>query len=421
MSLSLIVPVNSALAYGDELLVALSTSKGNIRSGNLRLHLGLEARETYDDNIFNTAVNEKEDFITTITPGALVSLGDRNKIELGYAFGVHRYNDYSDEDFVSQHGRAMVDMNFPSGVRIDFVDTYLATEDPRPEELQLRASHKSNDIDASVGYEFPAQKLTIEAFYSMRYLKFDQVANRALNKIKNIFGAAIYYKFLPKTSAFMEYRYGLTDFFDSPNGSTDKDARTYAVMAGIKLDPTAKLSGTIKTGWKSKEYENVTDDNGNLYSDKNLWSAEGLITYKATERTKFDIALNRSLEDTEYGGNFTYSRATNYLNTGGMIGVEHKLTPKLTLIGGMIGVEHKLTPKLTLIFNAGFQSHEYNRIQPTQLEREDEVVDMGVGLVHKMRDWLTAGIKYTYYENDSNDPSRDERHNKVVVSIAGAI
>jgi hypothetical protein len=87
----------------------------------------------------------------------------------------------------------------------------------------------------------------------------------------------------------------------------------------------------------------------------------------------------------------------------------------------MIGVEHKLTPKLTLIFNAGFQSHEYNRVQLAKLDREDEIVDVGVGLVHKMRDWLTAGIKYTYYENDSDDPSRDERHNKVVVSIAGAI
>jgi hypothetical protein len=402
--MGLLVPVNSALAYGDELLAALSTSKGNIRTGNLRLHLGFEVRETYDDNIFNTAVNEKEDLITTISPGALVSLGDRHKFELGYAIGVHRYSDFSDEDFVSQHGRALVDMDLPSGVRIDFVDTYTKTEDPRPEELQLRASHKSNDIDASVGYEFPAQKLMIEALYGMRYLKYDQAVNESFNKIKNILGAALYYKFLPKTSALVEYRYGVTDFFDSDNENTDKDAKTHAVMVGVKWDATAKLSGTVKTGWKYKKYDNVRDDFGNPYLDKNLWSVESFLTYRATTRTKIDIALNRSLVDTEYRGNLTYSRATNYLNTG-----------------GAIGVEHKLTPKLTLGFNAGFQSHEYNSIQSALLEREDEIIEMGVGLKHKLRDWLTAGIKYTYYDNDSNDPSRDEEHNKVFVSITGAI
>ncbi|MHC4105682.1 MAG: outer membrane beta-barrel protein [Planctomycetota bacterium] len=397
-------PVNSAWAYGDEVLAALSTSKGNIRSGNLRLHLGLEARETFDDNIFNTAVDQKDDLITTITPGALVSMGTRHKFEFGYALGVHTYGDYSDEDFVSQHGRVLVDMNLPSGVRFDFVDTYLKTEDPRPEELQLRASHKSNDIDASVGYEFPAKKLTIEALYSMRYLKFDQPENRPINKIRNIFGVAIYYKFLPKTSALFEYKLGKHDYFDSIDENTDKDAEIHSVMAGVKWDATAKLSGTIKTGWKSKKYENQRDALGNPYVDKSLWSVESLLTYALTERTKINIALNRSLEDTEYGGNFTYSRATNYLNTG-----------------AMAGVEHKLNPKLALNLNMGVQRHKYNKIQPTLLEREDEIADFGIGLTYKMRDWLGAAVKYTYYNNSSDDPTRDERHNKFFISVGIAI
>jgi hypothetical protein len=68
----------------------------------------------------------------------------------------------------------------------------------------------------------------------------------------------------------------------------------------------------------------------------------------------------------------------------------------------------------------GYNEHEYNNLESGFDIRRDDIIDFNIGLDYDIRNWLSAGIGYSFSETDSNDEDRDERHSKAFVSIAAA-
>jgi opacity protein-like surface antigen len=401
----IVVPKTWAAAHA--FLGDLSRAKGNIKLGDiLRVHLGLKVQETWDDNIFNTAEEEKEDLISTLTPGLLFSMGDRYKFEIGYAIDMHAYSDYTDEDYTNQAAMAGMDLNFAGGLKLDVSDRYTDTKDVRPEVGQERSSHISNTFKAGAKYPFPGKKLTVGLNYSQFYLKYDQEENKETNRSDDTPGVFVHYKFLPKMSLALEYTYTNTDYFDSEDESTDADSVSQRWNVGLFWDATAKLSGKLSTGWSIKEYDNSEDSDGNEYSDEDIWAVSVALGYKVTEKTSLSLRILRSLEETTYSGDNVageVSGASHYTNTGGKLGILQKLDPKVTLSAGV-----------------GYNEHEYNNLESGFDTRRDDIIDFNIGLDYDIRNWLSAGIGYSFSETDSNDEDRDERHSKAFVSIAAA-
>jgi hypothetical protein len=400
----LLVNAPCSWADGHGFLDELSNTRG-IGLGALKVHPGIRVQETHDDNIFNTSEDEKEDFINTATPGLLLSLGDRYRFEIGYAVDIHSYSDFTDEDFTSQAAMAGMHLDFAGGLDLEVSDRYTDTKDVRAEIGQIRASHIANEINADVTYLFPGTKLSIGLTYAHYYLKFDQDVNRTANRREHTPGAAIYYRFLPKTSLLLEYSYNETDFFDSLDESTDADSKSHAGNLGLAWEPTAKLSGRLAGGWRWKEYDNEFDSAGNEYGDEDLWVVSTDMTYDATEKTMFSLMLARSLDETIYSGNgVNVSNASHYTNTGGRLGISQRLDPKVTLSAG-----------------ASYNENEYNNLNPGLDERRDDIVGFDIEFGYEFREWLYAVIGYYFSETDSNDESRDERHNSAFASVALAI
>jgi hypothetical protein len=395
--------VPSAEAGGQAFLWELSRAEGNLKfSPKSSIHLGLEVQGTWDDNIYSTSIDEDkiEDYITTVTPGLFISLGDRYKLEAGYAFGANFYSEYTDEDYEENIARARIKLDFPGGFRIDAASEYLDTTDARTAEGAERESYFTNDASGSIAYTFPAKKLSVEIACTEFYLKYDEEAIEALNRKEDACSGVIYYRFLPKTSMLIEGEYSIIDYYDSANEDIDPDSTSNAANVGFMWDATAKLFGKLTAGGKRRVYENEA-----IYGEKNdLWAVYGNLLYKATERTGIKIDMDRSINESVYIGSVEYSPAVYYIQTGGGIGIEQKLGTRVTLEVG-----------------AAYHKRDYGILVSSLEKREDEITRYNVGFGCDITKWLFTGIRYSYSKIDSNDITQNQEHNKAFLTVSAAL
>jgi len=379
-------------------------AQGIINIEGATVHAGLELQEMWDDNIYNESKDEKSDSITIIAPSVSLSAGTHYKLEAGYTARIHQYQKYNDEDYTSHNGNAQILLNFPMGLAFKVRELYIDTKDPRSETGGIRASHSINNISFGVGYEFPGTKLSLDVNASQFYLKYGQKENESINRKEESFGATIYYRFLPKTSALVELSTTMTDYFDSPSEATDKDSKKIALNTGLKWEPTAKISGTLKAGWADKTFDNAVDRSGYQYEDKAIGSVSGNIVYRLSETTRLGTTINHSIEETEYGGNAVYSKGSYYTNTG------------FSLALGL-----RVIDRIDVDIRAGYQNHEYNRLNPVLEARKDDLSNVGLGITYNIRRWLYTRLSYDYEDIDSNDDSRDQLNNKTMLSVGVAL
>ncbi len=306
---------------------------------------------------------------------------------------------------MAHRGKGGVALNFPSGVSIRIEDVFAQTEDPRPEELQLRAGHIFNNAYSSIGYEFPAKRLSIDLSYSMGYLKYDQDANSSLNRKDDTLTGSIFYRFLPKSSVLVEYSLGILDYFDT-DSSTSPNSTSHSVNAGLKWDPTAKLSGILKGGLKWRYYDNNIDPLGNEYENVRLISTSGDLNFRATGSSLINLNMLRSIEETSYRGNplTGYSAGNHYFRTGGSVGLRQG-------IGRSLSFDVK----------AEYKNDSYDSIEASKTGRVDDIIGGEAGLDLNVNKWFTARLNYFRSDADSNDDARDERHNKVFLTLSAAI
>jgi hypothetical protein len=389
--------VPSAQAEGLQYLRDLPDTGGYLKfAPKSRLYVGLEVQEIWDYNIYNASKDEKQDYITSITPGMLLSLGDRHKLLAGYAYGIHSYSKHKDENHNDNIGIASIKLDFPFGLRIDVSDEYLDTRDARIEEDAERASHYTNDASAKVRFTFPAKKLSVELSCKEFYLNYHEEENEARNRKDDSYGAAIHYRFLPKSSALVEYNYKISDYFDSVMEPADADSTSQSVSAGLRWDATAKMSGKLTTGWERKMYSNST-----VFGDLDLWTVYGNLLFKHTERTLINIDLDRSIRDVIYIGSVEQSPAAYYIRTG-----------------GGIGLEQKIISKFTLDVDVTYHNHTYSKLVSGLETREDTIMGTSAGIDFDFTKWVSTGIKYSSSYKDSNDNTRSELNIKGILTLS---
>ncbi|MGA1826291.1 MAG: outer membrane beta-barrel protein [bacterium] len=382
-------------------------AQGNIKMGGIEIHPALEMQMQWDDNIYNTPTNAvhdaTDDIITTITPGLSLSMGTDYKFGLGYSVAIHRYLDNGDEDYEPPTYKASMALNFPTGLKVTINDTYIETKDTRTETDALRTSHSTNTISGKFKYTFPADNLSCDINISEFLLKYDQEANETVNRKEDSICAALYYRFLPKTSLFAGFGHTIIDYIDSISDAFDKDSKTISLDAGLKWEATCKITGTLKCGYTKKTFDNPLDASGNPYNNKEIGSSATNLGYNLSETTTLNFGINRSLGETEYGGSASdnISKSAYYTNTGYMLGISLKFINRINLALG-----------------SDYQNHKYNKRETNKKRRRDEAMNYNIGLTYQIRKWLCTSLKYTYKSLDSNDNGKDQINNKALFSIA---
>ncbi|MES4784891.1 MAG: hypothetical protein C4294_02700 [Nitrospiraceae bacterium] len=101
----------------------------------------LGVAEMYTDNVFRTNANRQSDFIHTLAPGIQVQLPVRNRhvFLIDYRTNVQYYQRNSSNDVQDQTASGRVNLNLPSGLKLDLQGEHKIGHDPRGSAVDLQA------------------------------------------------------------------------------------------------------------------------------------------------------------------------------------------------------------------------------------------------------------------------------------------
>lgn len=302
-----------------------------IRLGSFFFLPSLGVGEAYNDNIFATEADAKNDYITLVSP-RLVLKSDWGRHAL-YAratgdFGLYKsFTDQNYEDYTAE-----------TGGRLD-----ISRDQALTGSVSYANLHEDRSSPDDVGgtkpttYERPA----INAKYSQRFnrlgadleargdhLSFNNVPlfgggtldSTDRNRYEAEGSLRVSYNFLPTTAVFMRGAYSRDIYDHTPdNNGFDRDSRGYRVDTGMTIDLTELLKleasvGYLNTSFDDPRLSTVSDPAGTILA---TWNITRLTTMKADfQRTATPTTLNG---------------ASSEVDTGGFVSLDHELLRNLIL------------------------------------------------------------------------------------------
>jgi hypothetical protein len=323
----------------------------------------------YDDNLFYSDANKKSSWLYVVSPGLRFDARDASKVfSLSYQsqYGVYtssRNDDYWDHTVAASFDTIMAPSLYG---RLSYL--FIHGHDPRG--LTDRPAQETPDKwelsrpGVTLAYGSPGARGRIEGYYSYGMVKY--INNLDVTAVSNRdtpeYGAAFYWRVMPKTSILFEARETSLNYWNSPLDS--KEERYYA---GVTWEATAATSGTVKVGQLRKRF----DEQG--IPDYSGTSWEALITWLPRTYSQFNFYSARYPTESTGLGNFILSDATGVQWT------------------------HNWTSYFSTGVNARYQRDKYQGF-----DRNDDTASIGLRVGYKFRRWLTLGAEYTYTKRDSN-------------------
>lgn len=370
-------------------VLTLGSESYALRLGAFEVHPFLAVKEQFTDNVFNTGSDEKSDFSTVITPGIQVIFPRVKKkyhLEIIYQADLERFNKFTSENADNHKALGKFELKLPAGLEFALNDEFRKTHDPRgvniSEELDF---FKDNFFSTSAAFRL-SDRFKVRLDYSNRRVDYEAERNSFRDRTDDTVAGYVYYRFLPKTSAFMEYEYVVIDFNDPV--SEGFDSREHHIFGGVTWDVTGKTQGTVKAGYGTKKFK-----------DRSL---EGFKGYLMQAEVHHNFSLRHSIK-------LKAKRETNETNIFG--------SSFFVTTGFSAEYFHKFTGKLTGKIDLSYARESYRG----EVSREDKTWFAGLELIYQMRKWLRAEAGYGYTKRNSSSDDFDYRNStyffKVVTTL----
>lgn len=339
-----------------------------IRLGLFEVHPFLSLTERYTDNVFNTTDDKQSDFSTVITPGFQVIFPRVKKnyhLDLTYQADIERFSKYSSENAENHKAVGKLDLMLPSGIELNFSDEFVRNHDERGVNTYPELDfYKYNKASASVSYIL-TDRFKIQANYSNFLVIYEEDRNSFMDRAENSLAGYVYYRFMPKTSAFVEYEYVVIDF----DKSSDFDGNEHNIFGGLTWEASEKTKGTVKVGYGIKDFKGSSIESFRGY----LMQAD--MDYNITSRHSLKLRAVRETNETNvYGSDF-------FITTGFSLRYLQKFTGKIT-------------GKCDLSYGVDSYHGLY--------EREDNTWKFGIGFTYNIQKWLITEADYRYTNRDSS-------------------
>lgn len=363
----------------------LASGEGNMHIGALELHPYLLTKETYSDNVYSTSTAAKHDYFTTITPGLRLQLPFREHV-LGAEYNkmLIKYARYEQENTIDHNANAFAAFKFGSQVGLKVFDIYAKGHEPRGSSSSgfIEVYH-TNAATASATYQL-ADVSKIQLDYTKTRWGFESSQFR--DRHEGVVSAYIYYRFLPKTSAFVEYDHKKVDFEQE---ATNLDNKTDSGLFGLLWEITEKSKGTVKAGYLRKNFEVASN------KDFKTWTASADLNHEFSDYTSIKLIGQRIVNESTLQG-------VRYTTTTG-------------LYGEFI---HKLTYKISAVLRGSYGVDKFSdSVAPETKLRKDLTTSGGIGLKYAMRDWLEFTLDYNHKKRDSNIDTNDYHENSYTFAV----
>lgn len=397
------------------LIPAMAFGKSAIKFGKIYITPTIQYQAAFDSNIFladddddDSSGSVEADLIHKITPSIRFEYqkNTSNYIKFGYSQQIVLYTDYSENNY-TKHA---VFGNFAYKPSRDFYfridDKYVDTEDPYGSVNNYGEGEQTkrwdNTFDMVFGYSLPG-KSKLELIYQNHIQKYDTKKDKWQDTISNEPGIKLYYKILPKTSLFVEYRIQICEYTaqqDVHDNTLDisaeeaQDFKHHKFFTGFHWDATSKINGDLKFGFGRKDYDNDLNWNDLEYQDYNTWLAETAFIYKQTPKRSFNVKLSRSIEDSSDFGYTTYTRTVAGVGMSQMLGEKWEATGS---------------------FYYTFDDYKGGGANA----REDDKYKASLGVNYSVFKWLTIGLGYACTIRNSSDDQEDYTRDSYFFNIKG--
>lgn len=367
----------------------LARGEGNLHIGPLEIHPYVSAKETYSNNIYSTVNQEKRDYITITTPGLRLQLPFRaHQLMLDYNAVLTRYAKYDAENSTDHNANGLLDFKLGSLLGLKLQDAYGKNHEPRgASSTGFIERYETNTATASATYQL-AEISKVQIDYAKS--TWDYKRSNFRNRDEDVMSGYIYYRFLPKTSAFLEYDHKYVDYdIMSRNLNNNVDS----ALLGLTWEITERSKGTIKGGYLWKDFALASK------KDYQTWTASIDLNYDFSDYTSLMLVGQRQVNEPSLSG-----------------------TRFLVSTGGYAEFTHKFVEKLSAILHGSYGVDKFSEaVPPATIIRRDKTVTGGGGLNYLMKDWLKFGIDYTHKDKDSNMDASDYEENSYTLSISFAL
>lgn len=360
--------------------------------------LGVEV--LFNDNVFATEDNEKDDTAVLFSPEVrLNSESSRHRAELGANADVARYADFDSEDYEDYRFWATGDTPVGDGevsaaLRLNAVhEDRTSPDDARGTELT-----KFNDNSLYLDYTYRPGRLFARVDGRFRVLDFDStdtptgsVDNDDRDRDLRDFGLRVGYSLSPNFAGYGELRVDdikYNDTFDRNGFERSSDG--FQLRAGTQIDLSEIISGELYLGYEEREYDDSRFSNadGPIFGGDLTWNATGLTTVT--------FAAHRGIDNTTIVGASGITKS--------VIGV---------------GVDHELLRNLIISVDADFMNDDFDGIS-----REDDALGFSVGGRYLMNRYALVDFGYSYLDRDTSPSTSDGRIftiNEVFVRIVAQL
>jgi hypothetical protein len=372
-------------------LPAPAFSAGNIHFKELEIHPYLSVTETYDDNVYATSSDTKNDWITTTTPGIKLLMPFKtHSFAAEYRASFFNYLDYTDENVTDQHAAALADFKFASLIGLKLGDTYDRGHEPRAASGSGEiVEYDKNAAKGELSYVF-ADRFKAQMDYTRTYLDFSSVDNEFRNRSEDLIATYLYYRFMPKTSAFVEYDFKNVSYELEADGL---DNQVQKPLLGLTWEISEMTKGTVKGGYLFKNYEEESTDN------IDTWTASAELDHEFNENSSIKVVGLREVNEPNVKG------TTYYITTGAFTEYTHKLMYKVSAVA-----------------RGSYGADDYNNAAGTTgPDRNDKTFLGGVGLKYQLRDWLEFDLNYNHLDRNSNISTYDLQDNTVSFGVKFAM
>lgn len=364
-------------------------AEGNIRLGQLRIHPFIQVREASSDNVFNSAVNARRDSITTYMPGLKLEREfGRHRAEARYNSIINRYDKYKTENTTDQNADGLLDLKIGSLFGLQFSEIYVkGHEDRGYSATGFIEKFNSNTAAVSATYQL-ADRSKVQ--FDVQKSDWDFTTSLFRERDEALYSGYLYYRFLPKTSAFIEVDRRNVVFSD-PTLLLNNSVLTGYI--GLRWDATAKSKGIIKGGVLKKNFKAA------LLEDHDSWSGAMDLRHAFSPYTDIAIKGERIVHEANVLGN-------RYVVTTGVF----------------IEFSHRLLRRLGISVRGTYGNNQFSDpIPPDTILRNDRTSIVGGGLKYFFRDWLDFGVDYNSRTRHSNIPINDFKEHLTTVSATMAL
>ncbi len=375
----------AAMILTTGLFAGTARAEGNIHVGQMEIHPFVSVKEIFSDNIYYTPTDEKRDSILETSPGVKMQLPIRmHRFEAEYWAVDRRYHQYTGDDTTDEHAKGLLDLKFGSRLSLTASGVFDKGHDPR-------SSSGSGFIEvfrSNAGYGSATYQLTGRSKVQVEYTqtKWNYMNSDFRDRDEGLTSGYFYYRFLPKTSVFLEYDHKAVDYTDPTSGLNNTEN---SALVGIQWEITAKSRGTIKAGWMSKDYK---DPAGKDFSGPR-WSLN--IDHKFSDESSVVLSGQRQVNEANAVG-------VAYYTTTGLYGE----------------FSFRFLSKTAFLLRGSYSKDVYsNAVPPATVAREDTYTLAGAGLKYFMKDWIDIGADYNKRDRNSNFDVNDYKENQYVLSV----